>query len=339
MRRALLFSTLCFLLAQCSPSDEQQEAPLSPVAPATEYANPVVAGSLPDPTIIRTDDGWFYLYATEDHRNTPIMKSKNLVKWGLVGTAFTDATRPNFEPGGGLWAPDICYINGKYVLYYSMSVWGGGSTCGIGVAVADKPGGPFEDRGKLFRSNEIGVHNSIDPFYMEDDGKKYLFWGSFHGIYAAELNDDGLSLKNTAEKTRIAGNAFEATYIHKRGGYYYLFASVGSCCEGISSTYKLVVGRAEALLGGYVSKEGAPMMHDSYTVVIAPNAYFVGNGHCSEIVQDTAGQDWVLYHGVDVSDPNSGRKLLLDQVKWDENGWPYIEGGSPSHGKTPIPQF
>jgi arabinan endo-1,5-alpha-L-arabinosidase len=46
--------------------------------------------------------------------------------------------------------------------------------------------------------NEIGVQNSIDPFYIEDDGKKYLFWGSFRGIYAIELNDDGLSLKPDA---------------------------------------------------------------------------------------------------------------------------------------------
>src|SRR5690606_40600222 len=69
------------------------------------YSNPVVAQSLPDPTLIKAEDGIFYLYATEDIRNTPIMKSSDLVNWELVGTAFTDATRPTFEPNGGLWAP------------------------------------------------------------------------------------------------------------------------------------------------------------------------------------------------------------------------------------------
>lgn len=64
-----------------------------------------------------------------------------------------------------------------------MSSWGGGETCGIGVAISDTPQGPFTDLGKLFRSNEIGVHNSIDPFYIEDNGKKYLFWGSWWGIW------------------------------------------------------------------------------------------------------------------------------------------------------------
>src|SRR5690554_4352639 len=143
------------------------------------YENPVVNYSLPDPTIVKGHDGYFYLYATEDIRNLPIHRSKNLVDWELVGTAFTNETRPDFEPRGGIWAPDISLINDKYVLHYSMSVWGGEWTCGIGVATADRPEGPFTDHGKLFRSNEIGVQNSIDPFYIEDKEKKYLFWGSF----------------------------------------------------------------------------------------------------------------------------------------------------------------
>ena len=196
----------------------------------TSYTNPVINKSLPDPTIIKAQDGYFYLYATVNTRNTPIYRSKNLVDWTFSRTAFTDATRPTFEPKGCLLAPDIEYINGQYVLYYSMSVWGGEWTCGIWVAVASKPEGPFTDKGMLFRSNEIGVQNSIDQFYIEENGHKYLFWGSFRGIYATELSEDGLSLKNGAEKKQIAGTAFEGTYIYKKDGYYYLFASVGTCC-------------------------------------------------------------------------------------------------------------
>ncbi len=52
------------------------------------------------------------------------------------------------------------------MLYYSMSVWGGELTCGIGCATADKPEGPFTDHGKMFRSNEINVQNSIDPLLL-----------------------------------------------------------------------------------------------------------------------------------------------------------------------------
>lgn len=324
-----LFTVLCCV--SCSANDNKEPEKVD--GNTDKYSNPVVPSSLPDPTIIKAADGWFYLYATEDTRNTPIYKSKDLLKWTFVGTAFNSNTRPTFEPNGGLWAPDINYINGKYVLYYSMSVWGGEETCGIGVAVADNPEGPFIDKGKLFRSNEIGVTNSIDQFYIEDGGKKYLFWGSFRGIYAIELSDDGLSVKEGAEKQRIAGTAFEGTYIYKKDGYYYLFASVGTCCEGVNSTYKLVVGRSASLLGTYVDKTGKSMMDNGYTVVIDRNSRFVGNGHCSEIVQDNAGNDWMLYHGVDLTKPQ-GRVLMLDQIKWDKDGWPYVEGGTPSISAT-----
>ncbi|NDV94492.1 arabinan endo-1,5-alpha-L-arabinosidase [Dysgonomonas sp. 521] len=323
-----LFILQLFIISGCSGcNDSDKQAP--PPAEVYKYHNPVVALSLPDPTIVKAQDGLFYLYATEDTRNTPIYKSDNLVDWTFAGTAFTDATRPTFEPNGGLWAPDINYINGKYVLYYSMSVWGGEWTCGIGAAVADKPEGPFTDKGMLFRSNEIGVQNSIDQFYIKEGGKKYLFWGSFRGIYYIEMSDDGLSVKPDAEKKQIAGTAFEGTYIHKKGDYYYMFASIGTCCEGANSTYELVVGRSKSLFGPYVDKTGKDMMDNGYTVVIGKSTRFAGNGHCSEIVQDKAGNDWIFYHGVDLNNPQ-GRVLLLDRVRWDSDNWPYVEGGKPS---------
>lgn len=297
-----------------------------------KYRNPVVNYSLPDPTVIKADNGFFYLYATEDIRNTPIHRSKDLVNWELVGTAFTNETRPKFEPKGGLWAPDINYIDGKYVLYYSMSVWGGEWTCGIGVATANNPEGSFTDHGKLFRSNEIDVQNSIDQFYIEEDGKKYLFWGSFRGLYVIELADDGLSVKEGSVKKQIAGTAYEGVYIHKRNGYYYMFASIGSCCEGLKSTYTTVVGRSDNLFGPYLDKKGNSMMDNHHELIIQKNDKFVGTGHNSEIVTDKNGKDWMLYHAVSVTNAK-GRVLMLDQIRW-ENNWPYVQGGSPSLEET-----
>jgi arabinan endo-1,5-alpha-L-arabinosidase len=314
-KRVLTLTVFMFFVAVCTGQENGQ------------YSNPVIAKNVPDPTVIKASDGYFYLYATG--RVTPIYKSENLVNWTFAGTAFTVETRPSFEPDGGIWAPDINVIDGKYVLYYSLSVWGGEQTCGIGVAVADNPAGQFTDRGKLFRSNEIGVQNSIDQFYIEENGKKYLFWGSFHGIFCVELDSSGLAVRKGAEKRQIAGSAFEGTYIHKKDEYCYLFASVGTCCEGVKSTYRLVVGRSKSLFGPYLDKSGKDMMDNGYSVVIASNERFAGNGHCSEIVQDEAGNDWILYHGVDVTNPR-GRVLLLDQVKWDDEKWPYIESGTPS---------
>lgn len=303
---------------------------------ADKYSNPVIDYSLPDPSIIKGEDGYFYLYATEDIRNLPIHRSKDLVNWEFLGTAFTDENRPDFEPNGGIWAPDINKIGDKYVLYYSMSVWGGEWTCGIGCAVSDRPEGPFKDCGMMFRSNGIKVQNSIDPFYIEDNGHKYLFWGSFRGIYVIELSEDGLSLKSGSSPVQIAGTAYEGTYIHKRGGYYYMFASIGSCCEGLKSTYTTVVGRSTSLFGPYLDKKGQSMMDNYHEILIHKNDSFVGTGHNSEIVSDNAGTDWLFYHAVSVANPD-GRVLMLDKIDWID-GWPSVVGNSPSV-KSEKPRF
>lgn len=302
------------------------------------YKNPIVKQDIPDPTIIRVGD-YFYLYGTGGI--TTVFKSKNLVDWEYVGNAFTAEDRPDFEPNAGMWAPDINYINGQYVLYYAMSVWGGQQTCGIGVAVSSHPEGPFKivsDKGKMFRSNEIGVQNSIDACIIEDNGQKYMFWGSFNGIYATQITDDGLRVKDMQSKTRIAGNWFEAAYVHKRGNYFYLFASIGSCCDGDNSTYTTVVGRSQNLLGPYVNKSGKEMMYDNYEVVIKGDDLFVGPGHNSRIIQDDAGTDWMLYHTYIMGETSKGRVLALDRVDWSEDGWPSVSNGRPSRSSF-VPVF
>jgi len=288
------------------------------------FSNPVIPTSLPDPTVIRADDGFFYLYATENVRNLPIYRSPDLVDWTFVGTVFTQETRPKWNRKGGLWAPDINRIGDKYVLYYSKSEWGGEWTCGLGVATADRPEGPFTDHGPLFTSKEIGVRNSIDPFYIEDEGRKYLFWGSFHGIYGIELSADGLSVKPGAEKQRVAGNFMEGTYIHKRGRYYYLIGSSGRCCEGAKSNYRVTYGRSENLFGPYYDKSGRRLLDGHCEVMLHGSDLVIGPGHNSEIITDDLGQDWMLYHGFQRSDPDAGRVVYMSQVKWRDD-WPYID--------------
>ena len=318
---------LFFVVISCKNKNDHEQDQNEP-GDSNLYKNPVVSFSLPDPTIIRAEDGNFYLFATEDIRNVPILRSADLIDWRVIGTAFTDQTRPVFEPNGGLWAPDINFIKNKYVLYYSMSVWGGEWTCGIGIATSDKPEGPYSDLGKLFRSNEIGVQNSIDPFFIEDEGRKYLFWGSFRGIYAIELSDDGLTFKEGAEKIQVAGTAYEGAYIFKQNGFYYLFASIGSCCEGVNSTYTAVVGRSENLLGPYRNKNGNSMSSNQHEILIKGNDRFVGTGHNSEIVTDQNGKTWIFYHAVDKTNPK-GRVLMLDEIQW-LNDWPYVKDNTPS---------
>lgn len=287
------------------------------------YNNPVIGTNAPDPSVIRAKNAKFYLY----HTGVGIHRSDDLVNWTHVGNAFT--SNPNWEPGGAVWAPDVNYINGKYVMYYSLSVWGEEWSCGIGIATSDTPEGPFSDRGKLFRSNEIDVQNSIDPCYVEEYGRKYLFWGSFRGIYAIELSDDGLALKEGAVKQKVAGTAYEGVYIHKRGDYYYMFASCGSCCNGFdNSTYTTVVGRSSNLLGPYLSSSGESMMNNSHEILIRGNNEFRGTGHNSGLITDDNGDDWIFYHAYTKGGGNK-RMAMMDKVTW-RNDWPAVHNGTPT---------
>ena len=320
----------------------------------TTYQNPVWEPVLADPAIIRGPDGVFYAYGTQDnaewgdyfgYRYIPILTSTNLVDWEYANQVFKIQTMPTWGTlGAGLWAPDIVKIGDKYLLYYSLSVWGDANP-GIGVASSDHPLGPWTDHGKMFDSNSIGVVNSIDPaVYVDENLRVYMIWGSFVGIYGLELTSDGLQLldgdnaKNT--KVLLAGidngrwnvANYEGAYISKVGSYYYMYLSTGGCCDGHNSTYRVVVCRSEEILGPYVDKNENLMANTSGkgTLVVDGNDKFVGVGHNSIIVDD-ADDYWIVYHGYDLSKPGwygstNRRSLLIDKLLWTEDGWPYVLG-------------
>lgn len=314
----------------------------------TTYQNPVFEPVLADPTIVRSGD-FFYAYGTEDnwgeeggYHLIPVIRSKDLVHWDLVGDAMQN--KPQWKDKGGIWAPDVTKVNDQYYMYYSFSTWGDPNP-GIGLAIADSPEGPFVDQGKVFLSKEIGVDNSIDPFYIEENGKKYLFWGSFHGIYAVQLSDDGKQV--VGEKKQIAANHLEAAYVYKKDNEYYLFGSAGSCCEGENSTYKVLVGRSSSLLGPYVDQEGKQMTKGSFGNLLLKGSEeeegFAGPGHNAEIVRDNEGNEWFLYHAMQkgnarLDNGTNRRSLMLDKLMWKE-GWPVIAGQQPSTNETKAPVF
>jgi arabinan endo-1,5-alpha-L-arabinosidase len=317
------------------------------------YRNPVFEPDLADPTWIRTGDGWFYAYGTENtwetgHQVVPVARSRDLVNWSYVGEAFEK--KPDWKDGW-IWAPEIASLGGKYVLYYAFSLWGDPNPA-IGVATSDRPEGPFTDHGRLLDSESMDVVNSIDPSIYKEDGSIYLIWGSLGGgIHGIGLSADGRSI--TGEKFPLAGTSFEAPYIFRKDGYYYLFLSTATCCEGAGSLYRVVVGRSEDLRGPYRTINGhdllgynngwlPPAVDLIDGVILAGNATFAGPGHNGQIFTDDGGQDWFIYHAIERSDPYlpvgaTRRPLCIDPIEWVE-GWPVINGGQgPSSGDNEKP--
>ncbi|WP_240903078.1 family 43 glycosylhydrolase [Sphingobacterium sp. SGG-5] len=318
------------------------------------YTNPVFEPILADPTVIRDPGtGIFYAVGTEDNwgdgkgsRLMPVLRSTDLVNWRVSGAAFI--TKPAWKNSGFLWAADLNMINGMYFLYYSYSLWGD-TDPGIGLATSPGPSVPFVDHGKLFTSSEVGVPNSIDPLYWEEGEKKYLFWGSFssssnQGTYGIELAPDGRSVPDLSKKFKIAAGDFEGVMLHRRDGYYYFFGSKGGCCSGASSTYHVRIARSTTLAGPYLDKNGNDIRERGKgTLFLQGNAMYAGPGHNARLITDDEGTDWFIYHAIDkergtVASGASRRALMLDRVTWVD-GWPVIEGNSPSVTAKPAPVF
>ncbi|MDF1573373.1 MAG: family 43 glycosylhydrolase [Bacteroidales bacterium] len=343
------------LLAGTIACDQDKEEVLIWTDPPSDsiptYTNPVFVPDLADPTIVRGKDKWFYAYGTENtwfegiHRVTPIIKSRDLVNWEYVGDAFE--TKPSWKEGG-IWAPDVSFYNEKYYLFYSLSTWGDNNP-GIGLATSPSPLGPFVGQGKFLDSESTNVGNSIDPFfYYEGEGRNmkfYLFWGSFRGIYGIELNKDISGF--VGDKFRIGGDMFEATYIYKKDGYYYFFGSSGSCCDGPDSKYRVMIARSANIKGPYLDKEGRDISVQGVPATLflkGDGIRFVGPGHNGEIIVDDNGDEWFLYHAIEKDNPYlpggaTRRPLMLDKIKWDDEGWPYLEGDVPSTSVQEGPYF
>lgn len=323
--------------------------------PAME--NPVYEPILADPSIVRDEDGTWYAFGTEDAwpgvdcdlQPTPIVRSENLTDWEYVGNAFEQ--RPDWYPGGFVWAPDVNRYDGQYYLYYARSEFDAPNS-GIGVATADHPEGPWEDQGKVFDDQEIDSDNSIDPHFLVDDGTPYLVWGSFPiepvddaadepGIDIVELTEDGT---DWVEGTRreLAGSVYEGATLVEREGFYYLFVTTGGCCGGADDSYEVEVGRSEDLLGPYLNQNGTDLREFRGGVpgwnqgdpILAAGDSFGAPGH-NNVFTDDDGRYWTVYHAYDRDEPDflcggsPRRSMMLDRIEWEDD-WPRIGDGTPS---------
>ncbi len=343
------------------------------------YTNPLnikipgggLVESCADPSIIHSqkpDDENWYIFCTTDplndqdrtgtsfnFHNIPILSSHDLVNWTYLGDVF--ATKPSWVTGG-LWAPDIEFLDGKYYLYYTASdtnLPGGGSA--IGVVTSNSPAGPWTapspDVPVVAPHGPPGGNVNdrrwvFDPDVIVYGGKKYIFYGSyFGGISSRQLSDNGFT-SDPATQTQIAiDNKYEGANLYEHGGYWYLFVSATDCCRGPLTGYDVFVGRSTSPFGPFVDREGVSLLagRTGGTPVITMNGNkWVGPGH-NAVFKDFDGQDWTVYHAVDRSHPYfagtadfTKRPVLMDPLDWTNDGWPVLRGGfGPSDGLMPAP--
>jgi arabinan endo-1,5-alpha-L-arabinosidase len=134
----------------------------------------------------------------------------------------------------------------------------------------------------------------------------------YQSLYTPELLEMNKNMKN---------GSIEAPFIFQKNGYYYLFASWDRCCKGLSSTYKIVVGRSKEITGPYLDKEGNKMIHGGGTIVAQGNDEWVAVGH--QAVYTIDGKDILVFHAYDKQDGGKP-KLLIRDIQWDAERWPMV---------------
>ncbi|MCJ8208602.1 family 43 glycosylhydrolase [Mucilaginibacter sp. RS28] len=160
--------------------------------------------------------GWFCM---EDYH---VFSSANLTEWKDQGAIVSQTTVPWADSTAySMWAPDCIYRKGKYYFYFPATAKASEGNRGfsIGVAVADKPYGPFIPQTKPI----AGVHG-IDPnVFIDKDGQAYLYWAQGN-IYGAKLKENMLELASEPQilKELPEKGLKEGPYLFERNGTYYL---------------------------------------------------------------------------------------------------------------------
>jgi beta-xylosidase len=318
LHQSLLIISILFFLN----SSAQQKKYVSKVWVADNgdgtYKNPVLNADYSDPDAIRVGDD-FYLVSSsfEDIPGLPILHSKDLVNWEIIGHALL--RQPPFDHfsvtrhGEGVWAPSIRYHNGEFYIYYPDPDFG------IYLIKAKNAAGPWSDPVLVAEGKGL-----IDPCPLwDDDGKVYLvhaYAGSRAGIKSIivvnKLNtegtkaiDDGVLVYDGHETDQT----IEGPKFYKRNGYYYIFAPAG----GVPTGWQLAL-RSKNIYGPYERR-----------IVMEQGSSPINGPHQGAWVQTQTGEDWFL----NFQDKDAyGRVVHLNPMRWI-NDWPVIGDDKVGDGK------
>lgn len=305
-----------------------------------EIVNPVIQGWYADPEgAVFGDEFWIYptlsllwgddtlRYASDLQRTTPAwnqeynlqthidaFSSKDLVHWKKHPAVLSVAQVPWVSYA--MWAPAIVHANNRYYLFFSGNdIQSDEQVGGIGVAVSDKPGGPFEDAlGHPLVGKIVNGAQPIDQFvFHDDDGNWYMYYGGWRHCNMIRLSDDlvrqipfddGEMFKEVTPQDYVEG-----PFMLKREGKYYFMWSEGGWT---GPDYRVAYAIADSPFGPF-KREGTILQQDS--------AIATGAGHHSVIQHPKTGDYYIVYHRRPLGHTGaSERQVCIDRLLFDSSG-------------------
>lgn len=277
------------------------------------FPNPLFAGADPDAMAI---NGALWIFPTGKADRLTAWSSDDMRAWRLRGVLIDKASirwiGDDGAPRHYLWAPDVVAANGKYYLYYSVGPQGP-TPSRIGVAVGERPDGPFRDSGRPLLTGGKGFE-AIDPMVFIDprSGITYLYAGGSAGarLRVFELSPDMLRIAREIPIDQPV-NFTEGPFMHERGGTYYLSYSYGSWR---ASSYSVHYATAPTPFGPWRYR-GA---------ILESDGHYKGPGHHS-FVHDPHDGGWlIVYHRWENQagpGPYRGaRQIAIERIIYSKDG-------------------
>lgn len=286
---------------------------------AQKSGNPVFKGWYADPEgIVFGDKYWIYPTYSAPYDKQVFMdafSSPDLVHWTkhqqIIDTASIKWAKR------AMWAPAIIKKSNKYYLFFSANdIQNNNEKGGIGVAVSDKPEGPYKDYlGKPLLDKFRNGAQPIDQFVFKDnDGQYYMIYGGWRHCNIVKLKSnfkgfvphkDGSYFKEITPEGYVEG-----PFMFRKNNKYYFMWSEGGWT---GPDYRVAYAIADSPYGPF-KRIGLVLQQDSRIAT--------GAGHHSVINVPGTDEWYIIYHRrpLDETDGNS-RVTCVDKMEFDSNGY------------------
>lgn len=285
---------------------------------ATDRAgNPCLPGAYADPEGIVYGDRVF-IYPTrslpfEDQTAMDCFSTRDLKHW-TKHENIIDTVEVKWA-WGAMWAPAVLEKDGKYYLFFGANDVHEGEIGGIGVAVSDKPEGPFKDLlGRPLINEIVNGAQPIDQFVFHDkDGSYYMYYGGWGHCNMVKLADDFTTLvpfpDGTLYKEVTPEDYTEGPFMLFKDGKYYFMWSEG---DWTKDDYRVAYAIADSPLGPF-ERIG--------TILESDSEIGTGAGHHSVILSPKTGRYYIVYHRhpLGAKDGND-RVTCIDELCFDSQG-------------------